>query len=166
MRAQRLHSHLCTFWQYQHHLHTWGTRYYAVEFLASLDKLTLHLYNTQLSHLIKMSAEMQVWFQANGSLLCLHSSDSTDVGGCKAHSVWPWHTLFTSPDSLSLKRSTFSPQSSGSPHPSIITCLPLVTLSFSYAGSSVYLLNFEWKPNGQKHCTEFYILFLAELPWI
>lgn len=107
-----------------------------------------------------MSTEMQVWFQANGSLLCLHSSDSTDVGGCKTHSVWPWHTLFTSPDTLSLKRSSFSPQRSGSPHPSIIPCLPLVTSSFSYAGSSVYLLNFEWKPNGQKLCTEFYICSL------
>lgn len=61
-------------------------------------------------HLLKMSTE-----KANGSLLYLHRSDISDFRGCKTHLVWPWHTLFTSPDSLSLKRSSFGPQSPGQP---------------------------------------------------
>lgn len=77
-------SNLCIFWQYlasSSHL-----RYLTLccWFSCPLSKLPIcSRISSICSHLIKMSTKIQIRFQANGSSLCLHSSDSIDTGVCK-----------------------------------------------------------------------------------
>lgn len=116
-------------------------------------------------HLVKMSTKIQIWFQANGSLLFAYLRLHW-LGGCKltqrdlgvhcshlqTHFLWKDHPLAIRALAAHSKASL----------PYSFTCF-LCHLIPSLCGSAVYLLNFEWKPNGQKLCTEFSVLFLAEL---
>lgn len=138
VRVGSLLSSLCIFWQYlASSLHL---RYltFCCWFSCFLDKLPICSCTSSIcSHLIKMSTKIQIRFQANGSSLCLHSSYSTDFGGCKpTQRDLGMHCSHLQTQFLWKDHPVALRDLPAHIHASLlhgITCLPWVTPSFSYA---------------------------------